>query len=230
MIVNRKMTEKDDHSLLPIVEVESTDLLLPHNQLSVEYLQRQYQLNVKEVSFKLNPTYLNSSYDEFARNFAAVHVGKSLQETVPLVKYDPFSDKQNIMQHYNPGFSNCYSTFKRSPLDSRYLLNGRVHSDFNVIFRVNSFSLTKQKPFEPLFLSFCIYTQIDDKLLRICETFHFDCTHKSIRKLYTELYKPDDSNLISVNVGDGYGADGFLNKMKLTLPQDLKSRYLKSYC
>lgn len=211
------------HSSFPCIQSESTDFLIPENQLSIEYIHRQHQINIQEVSFKPYPTYLNSLFDEFARNYVVVHVGKTLQETVQLAKYDP-SSCQNILQNYNPGFRNCYSTFKRSPFDQRYLLNGRVHSDFNLLIRVNNFVLLKQKPFEPLFATFCIYTIIDDKLVRICESFNFDCTHESIRKQYTELYKHSKER--SVNVGDGNSTDGYINKFKVTIPEDLRSKDL----
>jgi len=214
-----------------VIVSESTDFLLPENQLSVDISQRQYQANITSMNFAVNPPYLNSYFDEYSRSFITIQVGKHLRSNVPLVKYDCniATNDQTILQLYNPGFNNWYSTFKTSPNDSQYLLNGRVYSDFNLLFRMNNFTLTRQKPFEPLFLSLCLYTILDEKILRVCETFNFDCTEDLIRKKYPELYKPNSSNR-SVNVGDANGVEGYINKVKATIPEDLRNKDLFVVC
>lgn len=212
-------------SVHPVMTPESNDFLLPENQLSIEVFPRQHQGNIKSLSFKNNPIYINSFYDEYSRNYLAVNIGKNLNDTVPLCKYDcDLLASQNILKHYNPGFSNWYSSFKRSPQENRHLLTGRAHTDYNLLLRVNN--LIVKRPFEPIFATVCLYTILNDRIMRISESFHFDCTDQKIRQQYPDLYSPSKGRQSSksVNVGDANGVDGYINKVKITIPEGIREK------
>jgi hypothetical protein len=189
-----------------------------------------------------------------------VNAGKNLPINVPLVPYENNQESpKNIIQHYNPGFATWHSTFRKVPNDTRHLLTGRVYTDFNLLIKLNNCKMNKQKQFEPIFGSICIFTTVNDQMVRISESFHFDATSDSVRSLYPELYSSDasqgpksvkisenskissptkssvdynnydglgegegSSSHISVNVGDGNGSDDFINKFKLTIPDELR--------
>ena len=129
---------------------ESSCFLIPEDQISIEIREHRNKFNLdldKELRSKKDvqlPFYLFTCYDEFTRNFITVNVGKNLSDSVPLIGYDPDiynsentspTAPKSILQHYNPGFSQWYSTFRKIPYDSQHLMSGSNHSDTNYVIK-----------------------------------------------------------------------------------------------
>ncbi len=219
----------------PIVEPESSDYLLPEDQLKVENETRVCTSEISKCEYRSGPSYLSSCYDEFSRHYISVNIAKSSPSVIQPIKFDSdANDEQStsssILQQYHPGYSEWASTFRKVPLDLRHLISGKVVSDTNLVVKLKKCQIN-QKIFEPLFGSICVYTMIGDELQRISETFYFDATPESVRKLYSFAYLPEslqeapsDFAGNSVNVGDGTGSGLHMNMFCATLPEELRSK------
>jgi hypothetical protein len=225
---NRELTNVDKFN--PEIENEMSDYLLPEDQVDLE---SEIRLGTEDVTFefKAGPPYLSSCYDEFSRRFITVNVAKTSSSSIPLVKVEDDKTEHliSILQSYHPGYSEWNSTFKRIPQDSRHLLSGKVFSDTNLVIKFKKCQIN-QKIFEPIFGSACIYSFLNDELLRITETFYFDATPELVRKQYSYAYGPELNDLeasfqgTSINVGDASGSQMHMNMFNATLPDELRDK------
>eukprot|EP01038_Epipyxis_sp_PR26KG_P007484 gene7484-10199_t len=218
---------------------------------------------VKSFEFIPCPPYLSTCYDEFSRKFISIQTGKNLPSKIDLVKYNTDNNEstvpsniqgiaiasaeqinndhdqplnqisQNILQHYNPSYTNWFSSFNKCPPDSKHILGSRQAGDMNIIIRLNHCVLKNQ--FEPVFGTFSVYSIINDEFTRISESFSFDATPESVRKQYPLVYEPssvDPSTSersskfqnYSFYVGDGSGSGKFVNTFNIIIPEEFKMK------
>lgn len=114
--------------LLPPVNSESASFLLPEDQVSVEVLQRLPENDIKEYVYKPSPMYISSSYDSYSRNYCSINIGKSLPQSVALVKFgsesqpsltDKSSTADMLEEYFTPqtsGLSTDAATEPATPL------------------------------------------------------------------------------------------------------------------
>src|SRR4051812_9458845 len=111
---NSSVFSVESDKFTPLIECESSDFLLPEDQIDIVSGNRRSKLNIK--SFQLKPTgplYLNTCYDEFSRNFVSVNIARNSPDFIPLVQgaesgstYESQNrTSSNIMQNYHPGYS-----------------------------------------------------------------------------------------------------------------------------
>ena len=82
---------------LPTTRSESTNFLLPEDQISVEILRKQTDNNIKEFVYQHTPQYISESYDAYSKNYCTINIGKNLSTTVDLVRYNNHNiDNNNI--------------------------------------------------------------------------------------------------------------------------------------
>ena len=228
-----------------IIREETSDFLIPEDKITVDVLQetslstnlkKKCQLSMKP-DLKL-PFYIYSCYDEYARKFLTVNVGKTMPDNVPLVPYYSVNEedgengpglggKGNLLKYYNPGFSQWPSTFKKVPADLHHLISGRHLADCNYMFQLSSVRM-KQDAFEPLFGSICLYTAISKQagelqMIRVSETFHFDATPAALKSRYKMFYENGKrAEGPSTQVGDANGSSENVNKFYIAMPHELK--------
>lgn len=226
---------------------ESSNFLLPEDQLSLDVVQRSSDEEIKEYVFQDQPLYLSTCYDEFARNFITANVAKGSSPAVNLIKFgtpQPSGDDRDydfdssVLVPYYPVLSDWFSTFRKVPDDNAHLLSGKVVTDTNLLIRLVRCHV-KQKMFEPIFGTACIYSIIDDEIFRVTETFSFDATPENIRQQYGLVYndierdnpvrainRSGDYSGCNVNVGDCSGAQTHLHMFNAVVPEELNFRDL----
>jgi hypothetical protein len=132
--------------------LEGEEFKLPENEIVVDIEARQVRPHSAEIVGSAVPSYLNTCYDEFSRDFCCYSVAEASHSTVPLTDYreqltlagpssavqfpEEVDDKSNpaiqsshsahdarrFMQHYHPSYPGWTSTFKHTPPDTRNLL------------------------------------------------------------------------------------------------------------
>jgi hypothetical protein len=153
----------------------------------------------------------------------------------------------SLLKHYCPSLTEWYSSHKSSPDDTLHLLSGSVCTDRNVLFKVFRCT-TKQSAFEPIFGSLTLYAMVDEELVRLSESAHFDATPQTTRRLYGSCYIDSQGNEVGmglvpdgvpgspnraldftgccVNVADASGERKHLHMFNIPVPQELRDREL----
>lgn len=254
--VNLTMDDINSDKFTPDVSMENNDFLLPEDLITVELVPRSIRGNfIRELVFRPTPPFLSMFYDEYSRHFLTINVGKNLPSQLELIKYGPNNHSQyranhannnynkiddgycigsNILNHYCPGYSAWYSSFRTLPEDNRHFLSPEAYTDTNLVVKVNK--CLAKRPFEPLFGSIAIYAVVNDELSRISESFYFDATPESVRKQYPLAYGFADVANASqkylsvsgscINVGDGTGSNNHMNMFNIRISDDMKGREL----
>ncbi|KAJ1412333.1 hypothetical protein B484DRAFT_176881 [Ochromonadaceae sp. CCMP2298] len=252
----------------PRVVAEEEGFMLPEDQLSVDLFNRANP--PLDFAYRAGPLFLSTAYDEFSRAYCTVNVGAGLANSVELVRYgrdeatsptatatatatagsvgvtmgtatltEDEEPPSGILKHYCPTLTDWYSSHKSSPDDTLHLLSGSVCTDRNVLIRLVRCS-TKQSPFEPVFGSLTLYAMIDEELVRLSESVHFDATPQNTRRLYGSCYIDSQGNEVEgpgspskvdfggccVNVADASGERKHLHMFNLPVPQELRGREL----
>eukprot|EP01031_Cornospumella_fuschlensis_P005503 gene5503-6849_t len=137
---------------------------------------------------------------------------------------------QRLLQCYNAGYDYWYSSFKKGPCTISHHLSGKAPDDTNLVLRINRL-LIKQKPFEPVFGSICLYTFLNDEIHRLCEAFYFDGTPDNIKGGYRFFYCENQESEFttepirptSIHVADATGAaSNNFNMFAMVLPEELR--------
>jgi hypothetical protein len=239
---DKVQNSKDSVSYKPKIVNESSDFHLPEDQITVNIDSRELKSTVqlfrdKVLSFEFavgSPPYFWTCYDEFSRNYLTLLVSKQKEALIALIENEDVSDytrdplSRNVLQFYNPSCSSWFSTFNKVPKDARHLLCGRVASDINILLKLNQ-CVIATKSFEPLFGSMCLYTIVNDELVRITENFYFDATEESIREKFSTLYGKAEfikkhENHQAIHIADGSGFGTHLNTFNLTIPEEFRNK------
>jgi hypothetical protein len=237
----------------PPVTVESSDFLLPEDQVEVHIVPKERSLKIIKYALRTGPLYLTTCYEEFSRKLISVHISSDSPSSVELDKSLVETTNgersflpQNLLKYYNPGYEYWKSTFKRSPADPK-LFSGDPESpsstanvNFNLLLKLHKCNF-KQKCFEPIFGTACLYTFINDELTRITEQFYFDATPEHIRQQYKKVYTgfgtathsplPGGATTTSeksifygtsINIGDATQINPHLNMFLISFPKEIK--------
>lgn len=229
--------------LAPDVVTESSDFLLPEDQVNVETIPTTKALPFSDNVFDNGPLFLSTIADELSRRYIFASVAKESTDAIDLDKSLPSLDEvngdylvaenpQSILKCYNPSYSQWFSSFRKVPRDFKPFLSGEVATDSNLLIRVNKCEV-RSKPsefFEPLFASATLYSTINEEFHRISETFHFDLTPNKIRKEYSFAYTRDENKFPSLpskgtcfSVADASGgADPHLCMFLALIPEEIK--------
>jgi hypothetical protein len=221
-----------DHFNAPVT-IESSIFILPEDKVEVHIVPRDRSLKIVKYALRTGPLYLTTCYEEFSRKLISVHIASESPMEVKLQKEinieDDNSAPQNLLKYYNPGYEYWKSVFKRNPVDPK-LFNGDDNiGNFNLLVRLHK-CLLKQKNFEPIFGSICLYSFFNDEFIRITESFYFDATPENIRQLYKKVYQQDGQQAspvspfygTSINIADATQINAHLNMFLLSLPKELK--------
>jgi hypothetical protein len=217
----------------PPVTLESNNFILPEDKVEVHIVPRERSFKIIKYALRTGPLYLTTCYEEFSRKLISVHIASESPSELRLSKNinieNDSSNPNNLLKYYNPGYEFWRSTFKRNPVDPKLFNGDEYNSNFSLLVKIHKCNL-KQKVFEPIFGSLCLYTFFNDEFIRITETFYFDATPENIRQLYKKVYLHEgqhNSNVTpyfgtSINVADATQLNPHLNMFLLTLPKELK--------
>ena len=202
--------------------LEGDEYKLPENEVVVDIEVRDLIPHFTETSTSAPiPSYLNTCYDEFSREFCSYSVADSSPTRIPLVNFEEtcvspgqihfpgetdlsrnnqqVSEDTNLgqrfLQNYHPCYTAWNSTFKHHPPNTRHMLSTGprvISTDNHFLFEINPNYAMKQE-FEPIFGSMTLYTFINDSCVRLSESFHFDCTTKHIKVKFKDVYPIEDN-------------------------------------
>lgn len=222
-----------ENNVAPKIKTESTTFLLPEDQLEVKISPRIISPNVSKYTLKSGPLYLTTCYEEFSRKFVTVEIAcqdnttqcleleKPIQS--PLDEKEKTASPQHVLKAYHPGYDYWLSTFRKEHPERKVTMLTPQFYDFGLLIKVFKVSM-KQKFFEPIFGSLCLYAFINDEFHRVTESFYFDATPEPIRKNYPVGYENclDGSNP-SHTVADVTGSDSHLNMFCTNLPKEVRN-------